>query len=390
MIWLKTFCLVGIIFAAVYWLASLGCTLAFFMGRRRAGAKQADFFPAVTILVPMRGLDDDLERNLRALCGQDYPCFQIVLGVEEEVDPSAPVIRRIMAEFPEKDLVLVVCGKGNGANQKVNNLRAMLPHATHEILVLCDSDVRVGADYLQRVLAPLADETVGLVSCPYRWTHPRSLPAAIGSLTCCAEFIPSVLLVECTQGLRFALGATIAVRRRCLDEIGGFEAIQNCLADDYMLGKLVHEKGRRLVLSDCVVDLIHNDTAWSEIWQRQLRLARTYRACRPLGFFASVLTHGMSWATLFLCLERFSPLGWYVWLATAGLRLGCALMIQAVYCPDWRTTCFVWLLPVRDGLASLWWLFAYTGNRVIWRGRAFTLTRDGQLKPIPKALPSSS
>ncbi len=382
MIWLKAFCLFAVLCSAAYWGLCLGCTAAFFRRARRRDDVRNGFSPPVSILKPMRGLDTDLEGNLRAFAALDYPRYQIVFGVEDEGDPCVPVIRRFLAEFPDRDMTLVVCGGRGGANRKINNLRIMAPQARHDLLVLCDSDVRVGPDFLRCIVAPLADEGVGLVCCPYLWKSPNGLPAAIEVLTFCVEFIPSVLLVERMAGLDFALGATVVVRRRCLEEIGGFAAIQDYLADDYWLGKLIHQKGHQLVLSDHVVSLIHEEPRWSATWLHQLRLVRTYRACRPFGFFASVLTHGTTWASVFLGLTLGSALGWTVWLAVLGLRFGTALVLQVNYFPDKITAGFLWLLPFRDGLASVWWLLAWTGNRVTWRGRSFSLTRDGKLEAL--------
>lgn len=380
--WLTLLCFVGIACSVIYWLASLACTIAFF---RRRPTSPMPFTPSVSVLKPMRGLDDDLEENLRAFCEQDYPTYQILFGVESADEPCVPIIRKVIAEFPDKDIELLICGRNGGANRKVNNLRSILARAKHDVLVLADSDIRVGSDYLERIVAPLADERVGLVCCPYRWKSPRTLPAAIEALTFCVEFVPSVLLDERMEGLKFALGATIAVRRRCVQEIGGFEAIQDFLADDFKLGKSIHDRGHKLVLSDYVVDLIHHDASWHRMMQHQTRLVRTYRVCRPIGFFFSILTHGTTWATLFLLLTHFSPIGWSVCWAVLGLRFVTSAIYLLNYFPDLLTTGYLWLLPLRDWLGTVWWLAAYTGNRVRWRGSYFTLTPDGKLHPIPES-----
>lgn len=335
--------------------------------------------------MPLRGLEDGLEENLRALAALDYPGYQVVFGVEEEGDPCVPVIRRFLDGFPDKDMALVVCDPQGGANPKIRNLRFMLPYARHELLALLDSDVRVDPEALRRIVGPLAEEEVGLVCCPYLCKRSRGFPAAIEMLTCWAEFIPSVMLVEQTAGLSFALGATVVVRRRCLEEIGGFAAIQDYLADDYWLGNLVCQRGHQLVLSDYVSALIHGRPRWGAVWLRQVRMVRTYRACRPVGFFASVLTHGTTWATVLLCLTWGSSLGWAVWFAVIGLRLGMALVLHVGCFPGRPGAASLWLLPFRDCLASVWWLLAWTGNRVTWRGRLFLLTRDGKLEAVDPA-----
>lgn len=384
MIWLQGLCILGIAISLTFWIVSLLCTIAFF---RRRSEPSESFRPPVSILKPMRGLDDDLEPNLREFCAQDYPVYQILFGVEQETDPCVPILRKIIGEFPDQDIALIICGENGGANRKVNNLRSLLPRAKHDLIVIADSDIRVGDDYLQRVVAPLADEKVGLVCCPYRWKGPRTVPAAIEALSFCTEFIPSVLLLERLEGLKFALGATMVVRRRCLDEIGGFAAIQDYLADDYLLGLRVYERGHKLVLCRYVVDLIHHETDWHQMMRHQLRLARTNRVCRPIGYFFSVLTHGMTWATLFLMLSGFTPLSWAVWSMTLAIRWAGAFTLLLTHFPDLLTTAYAWALPLRDWLGTLWWLLAYTGRRVRWRGHTLTLTRDGRLRPLLAAEP---
>ena len=330
----------------------------------------------------MRGLDDNLEGNLRSFCEQNYPTYQILFGVENERDPSVPIIRKVLADFPGKPFELVICGEHDGMNRKINNLRAMLPKASYQTLVLADSDVYVQPDYLESIVEPLWDEKVGLVCCPYYWRAPRNVPAALEALTFRAEFIPSVLLIERLQGLRFALGATMVLRRSCLDEIGGFEAIQDYLADDYMLGMLLRQHGHKIVLSHYGVDLFHYEIGWTRLMLHQIRLVRTYRVCRPIGFFFSLFTHGTTWATLFLVLQGGSIVAWLTWFAMLLARLSTTLIPLVYGRRDRRTVCFLWLLPIRDLLASFWWLLAYTSNRVRWRGRVFALTRDGKLRNV--------
>lgn len=330
----------------------------------------------------MRGLDDDLESNLRTFCDQDYPDYQILFGVESESEPCVSVIRTIVAEFPEKDLQLVVCPPNRGSNRKVGILKKLLAEAKHDVLVWCDSDIRIGADHLKHIVAPLHDPKVGLVCCPYRWKSPQNVPAALESLTFSTEFIPSVLMLERLGQLKFALGASMALRRGCLEEIGGLEMIEDYLADDYELGKRITESGYRLVLTDYLVDLIHPAMSWKRTLLHQLRLVRTYKVCRPMGFFFSVLTHGTTWATVFLVANAFSALGWSVWTAVVALRIATATGLLLTHLPDFHTTGYLWLLPFRDWFSSLLWMLAYTGNTITWRGRSFLLTKDGKLREM--------
>src|SRR6059058_5221112 len=205
-----------------------------FLRRARRG-RRAGALPPVTVLKPLKGPGVELYENLASFCRQSYPSYQIVFGVADAQDPAVAVVQRLRRDFPEHDIVLAV-GSGRGTNRKVANLEHMMPHARHDVLVMSDSDIRVGPDYLRTMVAPLADPAVGLTTCLYRGRGNFGLPSIIESLFINTDFVPNALVAHWVQPFRYAFGASIAVTREALERIGGFAAFADYLADDYQLG----------------------------------------------------------------------------------------------------------------------------------------------------------
>ena len=221
--------------------------------------------PSVTIFKPLCGAEPETYECLRSFCDQDYPEFQVVFGVADVNDPVVPIIERLQAEFPARDLQLVVDRRQHGTSRKVSNLVNMLPAARHDYFVIADSDVRVERDYLSRIVAPLEDEAVGIVTCAYRGVPRSGVWSLLGSQFINEWFIPSVRVAALGGSRAFAFGVTIAMSRRVLCRIGGFMAIVNQLADDYRLGELTRNLGLRTVLSDVVVETFVAESSLAEL-----------------------------------------------------------------------------------------------------------------------------
>ena len=265
--------------------------------RRARRFSRGGTLPPVTVLKPLKGPGVELYENLASFCRQSYPSYQIVFGVEDPHDPAVAVVQRLRREFPDCDIVLAV-GVGRGTNRKVANLEHMMPHARHDVLVMSDSDIRVRPDYLRTLVGPLADPAVGLTTCLYRGRGNFGLPSVIESLFINTDFVPNALVAQWVQPFRYAFGASIAVRREALERIGGFAAIADYLADDYQLGRRVADAGYGLVLLPYVVETVLDSVTLRDVWRHQVRWARTYRVCQPVGWFCSVVTHATLWGLL--------------------------------------------------------------------------------------------
>jgi ceramide glucosyltransferase len=338
--------------------------------------------PPVTILKPVKGMDAESFENFASFCRQDYPIYQVVFAVAATDDPVVPVIRRLMAEFPDRDLDLVVDGTIHGPNYKVGNLINAMPRAKHGIIIVCDSDIRVGEQYLREVCGPFADPQVGLVTSLYRTSRVPGAATALEAMGFTAEMIPNVLTARQLEGLSFALGASMAVRREALEAIGGFPVLANCLADDYQLGNRVFRAGYRIELSGYFVESVMHREGLATVLSRQLRWARTMRVSRPGGYFASGITQPFPFACLALLASCFSVAGVVATLLLYGIRSAIVTTYSRSFVRDGIFPGRLWLLPFRDALAFATWGMAFLGNRVRWRGHLFRLLPGGNIEEI--------
>ena len=363
------------------------------------------FAPPVTILKPLKGADATTKENLRSWFAQNYSGeAQILFGAAAENDPVCEIVRELHKEFPASDAQLMICPETLGANAKVSKLIQLLRAAKHEIIVISDSDVRVPGDFLVNVVKPLTPalspsggerekKEVGLVNCFYRQANPVTLAMQWEATATNADFWSQVLQARSLKPMDFALGAVMVMRRKQIQEIGGFEAIVNCLADDYQLGNRIAKKGGRIELSPVVVECWDAPKGWREVWKHQLRWARTIRVCQPLPYFFSVLSNATLWAVAFLLalalnhdkphefflgesvltVHFFTPLGWGI----IALRMVTALDLQHLFEGSWKRAIYFWLVPVKDLLQAAVWLLAFAGNKIEWRGEKYRLRRDG-------------
>jgi len=240
-------------FATLYYLFALWCVVAFFS---RKPFRLSNWTPPVSILKPVKGLDEAAFENFVSFCRQDYPDYEVLFGVGSKEDPAVPVIQRLIQAHPELDIQLVVLESMRAVNQKVGILDVLTQRARHDLLVISDSDVRVPPNYLKEIVSPFQEPKIGMVTCLYRISGSKNLPAALESMIIHLDFFPAVLVAERLEGLGFGLGATMAITRSALLTIGGFKRIADYLADDYLLGRLIHQAGYRVLLSTVVVDII--------------------------------------------------------------------------------------------------------------------------------------
>lgn len=338
----------------------------------------SDFHPPITILKPICGIDSDAYENLASFCRQDYPEYQIVFGVRDEQDLGIAVVKQIISDFPTLDLRLVVSDRKIGTNLKVSNLANAALEAKYPLLLIADSDIRVDSDYLRRVIQPLRDQNVGVVTCLYR-SLVQGWVAAFEALEISTKFQPGVLVARQLDGLNFALGSTILLRKAALEAIGGFQAVADYLADDYQLGHLPAQAGYKVVISDYVVEHVLATESLTNLIQRQIRWARCIRVSRIWGYLGLIFTHGTATSLLCLLASGGSMLGWVVLSITWSTRLAMAWIVGVRSLQDAVARKFLWLVPLRDLLSFALWCYSLVGNNIEWRGRKLKLVEGGKL-----------
>jgi ceramide glucosyltransferase len=352
--------------------------------RRTAPWPGAVALPAVTILKPLCGAEPRLYDCLRSFCNQAWPHLQIVFGVRDPADPAVAVVRRLQHEFPSLDLALVLDGTHHGSNAKVSNLINIMAVAKHDYLIIVDSDILVEPGYVQQVVAPLLDQTVGIVTCPYVGRPLPDLWSQLGAQFINGWFVPSVFVAALFGSRAFAFGATIALRRQVLDDIGGLPAIADQLADDYRLGELTRKRGLRTVLSQVVVETVVEERSLQDLLGHELRWLRTIKAVRPVGYSLAFVTFSLPVALIGAALAAGAGLALVALGVTALLRL----LMHLYWSPagDHSVWTRLWAVPLHDCSLFAVWCWGFLGQRVNWGQTSFHLAQDGSVYPLRPTL----
>jgi len=336
--------------------------------------------PKVTLLKPLCGAEPETYGCLRSFCDQAYPDYQIVFGVADPDDPAVAVVRQLQWEYPEREICMVIDRRQHGSSRKVSNLINMLPHARHEYLILADSDVRVRPDYLTRVVAPLLEPAVGIVTCAYRGVARAGIWSTLGAMFINEWFTPSVWVAARGGSRGFAFGATIGLRRQVLARIGGLDSLVNHLADDYRLGELTRGVGLRTVLSEVEVEVVVVENDFRMLVLHELRWLRTIRAVRPMSYAFCFVTFGLPVALLGTMLCQGRPLALSLLAITLAARVLLHLKRRQSHAPLGQIA----LVPLRDFLSIGIWVWSFVTRRVRWRDKHYRIFRDGSALPVAR------
>ncbi len=331
----------------------------------------------ISILKPLAGLELDLESNLRTVFEQDYPKFEILFAVRHEDDPAAEVVARLQREYPKVSSRLMITGDPPYPNAKVFSLDRMLTAASNDLVVMSDSDIRVTPDLLRIVAAEFQHAHLGVATCPYRAVPGASFWSRLEATNMNTDFWGSALVARMLEGMRFAVGPTIAARRTVLQSIGGFARFKDYLAEDFVLGKFAAEAGHGVILSSYVVEHHIGSATLRQNLEHRLRWVRSTRRSRPAGYVGQLFTMPLPLALL-VCAASVS--WWPVLPITLIVRATAAYTVSARVLRariDWP------LLPIEDLLGFCFWLAGFFGNTISWRGRRYRLFSDGRFELIP-------
>ncbi|HUJ20984.1 MAG TPA: bacteriohopanetetrol glucosamine biosynthesis glycosyltransferase HpnI [Bryobacteraceae bacterium] len=332
--------------------------------------------PPISVLSPLEGIEDGLERNLRSFFEQRYPAFELLFAVRRADDPALDVVRRLMAEFPGVPARILITGEPPYPNAKVFSLQRMHAVAAHEVLVMKDSDVRAGPDMIQTIAAEFQDAAVGLVTCPYQAIAARGFWWKLDALGMNTQFLGGVLVARMLEGMRFALGPAIAIRKRVLADIGGLDSLTDYLAEDFVMGQAASGRGHGVILSSYVIEHHIGGGDFSSNMRHRLRWVRSTRRSRPKGYVGELFTNPVPLASALLV---WNPSFWPVALGTLLVRYVTAwvtlrrVLRRRVTFQDW------FAIPFQDLLSFLFWLAGFFGKTVLWRGRQYQLGRDGRI-----------
>jgi ceramide glucosyltransferase len=331
----------------------------------------------ISVLKPLAGIDEGLEKNLRSFFQQDYPDFELLFAVRHPDDPAVGVVMKLRQEHPAVSARVIVTGEPPYPNAKVYSLDRMLAEAQHDLVVMSDSDIRVTRGMLRVVAGEFQDPRLGLTTCPYRAIPGHGLWSQLEAIGMNTEFLAGVLVARIVEGMKFAVGPTIVARRAALTSIGGFDELREYLAEDFVMGKLVHQRGWRVGLSSCVIEHHIGSQGFAANLRHRLRWARSTRRSRPGGYVGQLFTNPLPIALLMVAVQ---PSWWPLLPLTGVLRALAAWAVAGAVLRDPLTARRWWLVPVQDILSFFMWIAGFFGDTITWRGRRYYLKPDGRFE----------
>ncbi len=365
----------------IYYVIALFSTWQFF---RRTAIRSGDdraFTPPVSNLKPIRGLDPDAYENFASFCRQDYPNYEMLFCVGSEDDPAVPVLRKLANDFPERPIRVVIAPPASGSNDKVLKLAHLVSEAQNEVVVISDSDVRVRPDYLRTVVAPLANDKVGAVTCFYASIEDKTLTDNLQTIGMFSDFYAGVLVARQLDGVKFALGPTIATTRTRLAGFGGYEAIKNRPADDLLVGRLIAEQGYEVQLLPYTILTVPDYGSIRDLFHKRLRWIVVMRHLRPMGHLGLLLTQGLPWSLAAIAIHPSAGIALGYVGAYLVLRFAMTWMVGIWGLKQHSLWKKMGLIPVWDALALFIWLTSFTRKSIRWRDAEYFI-RDGRLVPV--------
>jgi ceramide glucosyltransferase len=364
----------------VYYVLALYSTTRFFSAAKRQSGWNSDFTPPVSCLKPIRGLDVEAYENYASFCRQDYPDYEILFCVDEG-DPALPVLEKLIRDFPERRIRLLLGSGRSAINDKVARLVRLVNEAQHELLVITDGDIRVQPDYLRSVVAPFRDPQVGAATCLYVSTKETNLVQELQSIGMISDFFAGIMVAWQLDGIKFTFGQTIVTTRKRVEGYGGYQVIENRPADDVYAGRLVAEQGYEVKLLPHVVQSVADFQSLSELFYKRIRWMTVMRLMRPWGHLGLIFTWGLPWSLVAIATRpsagvALAYLGsYFVFRIAITWLIGVWGMKQTGL---WKKMA---LIPVWDAMAFVIWLISFGRKTIRWRGIDY-FVRKGMLVPV--------
>ncbi len=373
------FLVVLLIAGGTYHLFAFFCVVAFFRKGENVFAKHLD--TPVSILKPLKGSKPELRENLRSFCLQKYPEYEVLLGFGDQADGGIPLARELVLAFDDRPLRIVASENNLGANRKVSNLQGLYAAASHTMLLISDSDMRIDPFYLRNIVGEyFSDKKARLVTSLYKVSDPKTIGAALESLVIALDFIPSVLAARRLEGVTFGLGAAMLISKKSIEDIGGFRTVADYLADDYQIGNRLWKQGHTIILSQFVIENVVGPMSIGEHITHQIRWARTYRASRPKGFAGYGITHIVPFSLLLIAIQGPTTMALLLLCAALALRYSMAVVLYrtVIRMKNWLK--WLVLVPVKDVLSFGIWGWSFISRDVSWGDIRYRIVKGGKIK----------
>jgi ceramide glucosyltransferase len=363
------------------------------VARAIAAATPESKLPPVTIFKPLHGNELRLEQNIESFFQQDYPDFEIVIGARDARDPGLQLAEKVRQRYPQVKSRIVISGPPHWPNAKVFSLSKMIPCSENDYFVISDSDVGVSPNFLREIVPTLLDHRIGLITCPYRGVSSGDFWSSLEALGMSVEMPSGVMVAELIEGIRFALGPAVALRREVLDRIGGIAATADYYSDDFVLGHLVWAAGYKIVFSHHIIRHVLTPRSLARTLGDQLRWMKSTRYSRPLGHIGAGLTYAMPFGLLgVVAAQALANPVLGLWLFTAAFlnRAIQSVVVGWGTIGDRRALCLCWLYPLRDLLGFFTWLASFTGRGFFWRGEIYRFGKGGRITPLNRSAKSAA
>ena len=363
----------------VYYLLALYSTARYFSVAQKENSPNQGFFPPISCLKPIKGLDEDDYENFASFCRQDYPDYEILFCVDQD-DPAVPVLEKLIHNFPDRQIRLIFGSGRTAINDKVARLVRLVDEAQHNLLVITDGDIRVTPDYLRTVAAPFRDPKVGGATCLYVSTEETKLIQELQSVGMISDFFAGIMVAWQLDGVKFMFGQTIVMTRQANVAFGSYRMIENRPADDLLAGRLIAEQGFEVKLLPYVVKTVADFNSLRELLYKRVRWMTVMRSMRPWGHLGLVFTWGLPWTLVAIAVHPTLEVVAIFVGAYAVLRVAMAWLIGIRGMKEesfWRK---LPLIPVWDALAFGIWLASFTRTTIRWRGVDYKI-RNGAFVP---------
>jgi ceramide glucosyltransferase len=338
------------------------------------------FFPPLSILKPLKGLDDNLFDNLESFCKQDYPEYEIIFALQDYNDPAFKVALKIREKYPDKDIAVVVERCNDGLNPKVNNLIPAYRVARYQHILISDSNVMVDEHYLREISRSMNDPGVGLVSNLIRGVGGRSIGSVLENLHLNSFVIGSVCFLDKFLKMPCVVGKSMLMRKRDIETIGGLKAFKDVLAEDYMIGKMMQASGKKVVLSRYVINNVNHYWDIRRFVNRHTRWGKLRWKIGGLKYLSELVGNAVFMSTLPMMLWEPSRITVSFALLIALLKASGDFYIGRRAASDMNPFLY-FLSPVKDVLIGLMWFMPMLSNTVVWRGNRYIIGKDSLLSP---------
>jgi ceramide glucosyltransferase len=340
------------------------------------------FSPPISILKPLKGLDDDLADNLATFCNQAYPEYEIIFALEEKTDPAIKLAREIKKRHPNKKISIVVKQRDYALNPKVDNLITAYEASRFPYFLISDSDVRIAHDYLAEIIKPMEDQNVGLVSNLIRGIGNRTFGSLLENLHLNSFVIGHVAVLNVFFKMPTVVGKSMLLRKKTFEEIGGFDTVRNVLAEDYVIGELMHKQGKEVVTSGHVINAVNQYRTFKQFIKRHVRWGKLRRKLAGVGYVSELISNAVFISCIALVVmgptTHAISLAAAVWVAKIvgdyllGKRLRSARRL------------FHYLLsPIKDIIVGFIWFVPFFSGTVMWRRHRYRISKGSLLIPVP-------